>query len=376
MKGKLLQISNDFADQKIYINLVRNVSKYGIDQIVYVPLKWEHKIDWNRDASIENVQYYYSYILRRNPFFRLRYFNKIRLVTKDIEEKIDLSHVSLVHAHFLFSDGGVAYNLKLKYGIPYVVSVRASDIFTFFGKMVHLRNFGNKIMQEAEKVIFINHSYVNILQKNYLRNFNKNEIGEKITVIPNAIEGKWFRNNLKPTKSHSPFRLLYVGRIVKRKKLDIVVKALEELSKDTDSEYFLDVVGQGEFLSDVQKAPPKNIEFHGKINDFETLVEIYSKCHVFVMPSVKETFGLVYIESLSQGLPIVYCKNEGVDGYFETGEVGVAVTPNSIKEILDAIKYIKTNYERLSKNALAASKKFTWDESTKSYISIYKGAVH
>ncbi|MFD2100203.1 glycosyltransferase family 4 protein [Flagellimonas iocasae] len=376
MKGKLLQISNDFADQKIYVNLVRNLSEQGFHQIVYVPLKWKHKIDWNKDSTIENVEYFYSYILKRSLLFRLRYFNKINLVTRDVEEKIDLKKVSLVHAHFLFSDGGVAYKLKKKYGIPYVVSVRASDIFTFFGKMIHLRRFGNKIMEEAERVIFINHSYVHILEEKYLQKSFANAIKGKISIIPNAIDSKWFNVQLKQKERTSPFKLLYVGRIVKRKKLDIVLKAVEQLNNNSHSEYHLDVVGEGGFMLEAQKAPPENVKFHGKITSFDDLLKVYSQCHAFVMPSIKETFGLVYIESLSQGLPIIYCKNEGVDGYFEKGEVGMAVNPDSTKEIIEAVHHIELNYQELSKNAIAASRKFTWDESTEKYISIYKGAVH
>ena len=80
MTKKLLQISNDFADQKIYVNLVRHLSEQGMEQIVYVPVRWEDKIDGNRDNAIENVEYHYSYILKRSLLFKLRFHRKIDII--------------------------------------------------------------------------------------------------------------------------------------------------------------------------------------------------------------------------------------------------------------------------------------------------------
>src|SRR5690606_13476548 len=106
MSNKILQLSSDFAYQKIYINLVKELSKLEFKQIVYVPVRWQHLIDGNRDDSLKDVEYYYSYILKRNILFRLRYFTKIKIILKDIESSINVHQIGLVHAHFMFSDGG------------------------------------------------------------------------------------------------------------------------------------------------------------------------------------------------------------------------------------------------------------------------------
>ncbi|WP_421823935.1 glycosyltransferase [Flagellimonas oceanensis] len=376
IKDRILHLSNDFADQKIYVNLVKRLSKIGYEQIVYVPLKWENKIDGNRDDTIPNVSYHYSFILRRNILFRFRYFNKIRLIKNDLKSKVDLSAISMVHAHFLFSDGGVAYLLKKEYGIPYVVSVRASDIFTFFKKMPHLRKFGNRIMRDADKVIFINPSYVELFQKNYLKKAFKG-ILKKTTVVPNAIDDKWFSNNAFTKKTSYPIRILYVGRIIKRKKLDLVIRAVQELNKrEGKNNFVLEIVGDGIFLEYAKKLADENIIFHGKIRNFKSLSEIYNRCHLFAMPSLKETFGLVYIEALSQGLPIIYCTGEGVDGFFDKGEVGVAVRPNNLEDLIVAVKQIVKNYEALSEKGKIASKKFNWNECTNVFDTIYQDAIH
>ncbi|WP_321826097.1 glycosyltransferase family 4 protein [Maribacter dokdonensis] len=374
MNKKILQISNDFADQKIYINLVKSLSKKGFKQVVYVPVKKQNKIDGNRDDSVDNVDYCFSFILKTNILFRLRYYKKIKLILNDIESKIDLDKIDIVHSHFLFSDGGVAYLLKKKYGIPYVVSVRASDIFTFFNKMLHLRKFGNEIMKEASQVIFINHSYINIFKKKYLcKGFE--DVLQKITIIPNAIDQKWLTSKPVFIEISNTIKLLYVGRIIKRKKLDVVIKAVNRLNeREQGLNVTLDVVGNGDFLNKVKELANENIIFHGSITSHEKLMKVYSKCHVFVMPSIKETFGLVYIEALSQGLPIIYCENEGVDGFFQDVKVGYSVRANSIEDVCDRVLDVRQNYQKLSKNARQSSMNFNWNEITEKYITAYSNA--
>ncbi|WBU90699.1 glycosyltransferase family 4 protein [Cellulophaga omnivescoria] len=375
MAKTILQLSNDFPDQKIYVNLVNRLSNFGYNQIVYVPVKWEDKIDGNRDESIKNVEYHYSYILKRSLLFRLQYHKKINIILQDLESKVDLREVDLIHGHFLFSDGGVAYKIKKKYNIPYVVSVRASDIFTFFKWMFHLRKFGNKIMNEAERVIFINPSYVEIFKEKYLSKFHS-DILNKISVVPNAIDDKWFSNLVVQKRIVEPIRLLYVGRIVKRKKLDVVINALKELNKKSKKKYVLEVVGDGNFIHTVKKMADNNVIFHGHIYNFSKLLEIYKRSQIFVMPSIKETFGLVYVEALSQGLPIVFCKGEGVDGFFKENEVGVSVRNDSVNDVIRAVDYIEKEYEQLTQNTLQQSEKFNWDECTKSFIEIYERSFY
>lgn len=375
MKKQLLQISNDFADQKIYVNLVRRLSGRGFSQIVYVPIKWKSKINGNRDDTILNVQYHYSYILKRNILFKLLFHRKINIILKDLESKINLNEIGLVHAHFLFSDGGVAYLLKKKYKIPYVVSVRASDIYTFFPKMLHLRKLGNKIMNDAERVIFINYSYLEIFKEKY-HNKAYHGILEKTQIIPNAIQNKWFENAPSFKLIKSITRILYVGRLVKRKKLDIVIKAIKVLNKHSNNQYALEVVGKGEYYGQLKKLANDQVFFHGQITNFEKLLEIYRRCHIFAMPSIKETFGLVYIEAMSQGLPVIYCKNEGIDGYFNNNRVGVAVRPNKVMDVVNGIKFIEDHYDQISAEAINASKRFNWNEITENFVEIYKKSLH
>lgn len=103
----------------------------------------------------------------------------------------------------------------------------------------------------------------------------------------------------------------------------------------------------------------------------EKILEIMDNCDIFVMPSHRETFGLVYIEAMSRGLPVVYTKGQGIDGFFEEGEIGYPVDPAETNAIVTAIENIIMNYSNISKNCIVNSKAFNWSSVSNEYIKLY-----
>ena len=79
---------------------------------------------------------------------------------------------------------------------------------------------------------------------------------------------------------------------------------------------------------------------------------------IFILPSIHETFGLVYAEALSQGLPIIYTRGQGFDGHFEEGEVGYSVDCYDYEEISNKVLEIITKYETISSKAVNGVQKF------------------
>ncbi len=109
--------------------------------------------------------------------------------------------------------------------------------------------------------------------------------------------------------------------------------------------------------------------------DKEKVVEYMRNADIFVMPSVKETFGLVYAEAMSQGLPVIYSRGQGFDKQFEEGQVGYSVDCFDQGEIADKIVSIVDNYEVISNSCIKLSDKFDWELISKQYLKIYKEAL-
>ena len=90
------------------------------------------------------------------------------------------------------------------------------------------------------------------------------------------------------------------------------------------------------------------------------------------MPSFTETFGLVYAEAMSQGLPVVYTRGQGFDGQFEEGFAGYSVNSNSPEEIADVIEKIIADYSTISANCISGALQFNWKEIAEKYYEIYE----
>ncbi len=90
----------------------------------------------------------------------------------------------------------------------------------------------------------------------------------------------------------------------------------------------------------------------------QALMPLYREADVFLLPSRRETFGLVYAEAISQGLPVLYGRGQGFDGQFEDGRVGYAVDPDDPVAIADKVLSILGDYARFSASALAGSARF------------------
>src|SRR5690554_1757073 len=187
----LLHITNDYSGSTVYKNLVGELDKLGLSQIVYNPIKEINRIDKNKiDLEVNDSEIIYSHILNKTTD-RIFYRKKINKIVKDIETKIDLSKIKMIHAHTWYSDGGVAYLLSKKYNIPYIVTIRNSDLNVFQKYLIHERSFGLKVLENAKNVILIAASYKRrVLSESSLQKI-KEQLEIKLKVIPNGVDPFW-----------------------------------------------------------------------------------------------------------------------------------------------------------------------------------------
>ncbi len=163
--NNILHIINDYSGSKVYKNLIKEIDRIGYAQTVYVPARKSSLIGNNAISFINpNSRIIYSLIIN-NHLDRIYYFRKINKLLGDINSKVDVRCIRFIHAHTWFSDGGVAYELSKRTGIPFMVTVRNTDLNVFYKYMFFLREHGFRILEHAKKIIFISKSYLDRFQK-------------------------------------------------------------------------------------------------------------------------------------------------------------------------------------------------------------------
>ncbi|WP_436885806.1 glycosyltransferase family 4 protein [Mammaliicoccus sciuri] len=302
---------------------------------------------------------------------RFMYFKKQKKIKKWLDSNsVYFKDFDIIHAHTLFSDGYWAY----KSGKPYIITVRNTDLNYFIKYFKHLKPIGKNILENASKIVFLSKVYeIRTIKELFEDEEEIIRIQNKSVVIPNGINDFWINNALiREKKNNTNKNIVFTGKILKNKNLKLLTSALKKI----DSNYNLFVIGKIEDKAYFHKVHNEfKFTYLGEKNKVE-IAEIYKEMDMFILPSFHETFGLVYLEALTQGLPLIYTKNEGIDQYFKEGRVGFAVDPNNVENLIKAIKKIEINYEKIIENINDLDKqKFSWDTNVKCHLQIYNDSL-
>ena len=373
-KIKVLHLCSDYPYTKIYGELVQSLDEIDVEQLIYIPLRKDKEFSESINDKSRNTNFIYSKAF--NNIDRVLYTRKIYKILNDIKNKVNLKDINLVHAHFLFSMGGIALKLKREKSIDYIVAVRNSDINLFFKYMFHIRKIGVNIMKEAKKVVFISPAYKEFVINQYVPCELRDCIEQKSVIVPNGVNPFWLQSKYEKSeyKGKKEINLIYVGNFSKNKNINTSINAAKELKKLGHNINFTIIGGGGNSEYKIKKLSRINkdiVKIYARVEDREKLLNMYRKSDIFIMPSHYETFGLVYVEAMSQGLPIIYTKGQGIDGYFKEGIVGYSVNPKDVNDIVKKIKMIMNNYNNISKNCYNLVENFSWDKIAKIYHNIY-----
>jgi len=373
-KIKVLHLCSAYVQSNLYSELIKSLDKLGIRQEVYIPIKKKQDYDKKILKNLNNTNFIYSKIF--NDIDRLFYNHKTDKILDDIKKQTDFNNIKIIHAHTLFSMGGIALKLKKEKNIDYIVAIRNTDVNLFFKYMLHIRKIGINIMEEAKKIIFISPAYKEFVINRYIPYKLRDYINQKSIIVPNGINHFWLQNKYTKfeCKGKKEINLIYVGDFSKNKNIDTSINVAKEL-KELGYNVNFTIVGDGGGYEDKTKKLAKInkdiVKLYARIDDREKLLNMYRKSDIFIMPSFHETFGLVYAEAMSQGLPILYTKGQGIDEYFKDGTVGYSVNPKNVNDIVKKIEMTIHNYNRISKNCYNLVDNFSWDKIAKIYQDTY-----
>ena len=370
---KVLQIANDFHGTKVHSNLFKLLDQKGIEQIVFNPLK-DYKYAGENYFNGNNTTIIYAGVVK--SYHRYLYHAKERHVFQEMLKYVDVKDIDICHATTLFSDGGIAYLLYKKYRIPYVVAVRNTDINVFLKLLPHTWYEAIQILLHAKRIFFISEGLKRRFENHFIIRPILSKIKHKFVLIPNGIDD-YFLDNLSQVRQMNN-KIIYVGDFSNNKNVVRLCEAVLQLKQQPKfKDVTLTLVGGGKNETDtIEKLIgkyPDVFKFLGKITDKVKLLDIFRQHSVFAMPSIHETFGLVYLEALSQNLPVLYTKGQAIDGLF-LDTVGVKVNPFSVTEIVGALNYLLDDRNVFSNNSVDFTQ-FRWNYIADKYIEHYKDCL-
>ena len=361
---RVLHICSNYTDTPLYQRLLEAEDVYGYEQAVVVPNRFDNECKFELDKRARVIKCY-------GKFARFFYHYKQKKIYRNIENVVNINEYDIVHAHLLFSNGYCAYKIKKEYGIPYIVTVRNTDVHAFFKRMIHLRSLGIKILLEAKYVVFISNEYKRKVLNNYVPDLYRDSISNKSVVIPNGIDDFWHTNvAMKHKNDKDILKVLTVGNIEKNKNQLLVCEALKRI-QESGTKVIYNTVGKINDKKYWGKIKSYSfVEYHKPVPK-EELISYYNNSDYFVLVSHAETFGLVYPEAMSQGLPVIYTRGQGFDGQYKDGVVGYAVSDKDYNELENVLTLLSNNYGELSQNCIEKSAVYNWHDIAKQYNDLY-----
>lgn len=333
------------------INKISNVKKHAYRGVEI----------YNLNFKLSIVDYFRRYFFKQNLEKKL-----VQRYIKEFDSNIKKSDI--IHAHWGWPNGYIAYKLSEIYSIPYFV--------TFHGSDINYLNEKNKkkmltAMEHANKCFFVSEElYANAKKIGYT--------GHNKAITYNGVDLELFR--ITNQSKHSGKKIVgYIGSLEKKKGVDYLVSIFKSIAAKKDNVEFK-IIGDGNLLQNLQKdfemtAPDVKVDFTGELDSDQIPINM-NLLDVLVVPSRNEGLGMVALEANACGTPVVGSNAGGLPeaiGYSENIiNMGKEFTDNIADRVIKILEGDTLTQEEYRERV---KRKFNWDYITDFEFETYKSAV-
>jgi len=253
----------------------------------------------------------------------------------------------VIHAH-VYSAGVPAVLIGKRYGLPVIVT----EHFTGFP-----RGLVRGLEKLKAKFAFERADLVCPVSESLRRSIESYGIRARFQVVPNVVDTSLFHpaEDKGHVREDNKKRLLLVALLDPKKGVPYLLEALARLKEKRD-DFVLDIVGDGPNRAEYEELSRKLglqdiVRFHG-LKSKQEVAEFMRRCDIFVLPSLFETFGVVLIEALACGKPVI-ATDIGGPNEIVTPQVGKLVPPGNSEALAEAIDYMLDHYQNYDSNEVA-----------------------
>jgi spore coat protein SA len=395
-------LPSEGGSERAVFYISKETSKLGVQNIIVtlntlaycVPssnndhdiLKLPRRLLAYRTAGLPEREWLGDVLVMRFPYLGLGYsqntYARVFSPRMVAIAKSFIPRCSIVHFHTV---GFIEMSLLLsivcrKWKVPYLVQVHG--IHEVQDKLLRsnylIKTVGKCILKEflihANKIIAITRADFKPLLM----------LGidlSKVRVVPYGVDLSKFEYNSaklfeKGKKCKKKLRILFMGTIAPNKGVEILVEALHMMPKEILNRIQVDLAGDTsrfpvyvkKIKNLIRKYHLTNIRFLGQI-EHEKVVKEYHSSDIFVFPSTSDSFGIVNIEAMAAGLPIIASRVGGVETFIKNGYNGLTVPPNDPKSLKDAL--VKLILDHNLRRLLALNgQRFVFAEMSWSQVAI------
>ena len=286
----------------------------------------------------------------------------------------------IINTHFAVPSGPAGQYISTKYNIPNVLSIHGGDIYDPSKslsphKTPILKQIVKNILSKAQRVV----AQSSDTRKNAISYYN---LKREVDIIPLGIKPNQFQAIDKPRLGFPNDKVIFctVGRLVKRKNIPELLEIFSSIQSHIPSE--LIIIGDGpEYsgLKDIisQKGLEKNIHLLGRVSDEEKF-QILSGSDIYVSTAMHEGFGIVFLEAMECGLPVICYNKGGQVDFLKDGVTGFLIQlgdeesfERKLTELLNNKELMKT----ISTGNRSYVKNFYINNIAKQYLSLFEDVI-
>ncbi|MEA3489045.1 MAG: glycosyltransferase [Candidatus Omnitrophota bacterium] len=334
--------------------------------------------------TVKRVNLHRVPVLRRTSLHTATMSSMLSFPFSAIAEGIRLTRrkkYDIINTYFAIPSGPAGSFLSRISGIPNVLNILGGDIYdpskkTSPHRHAILRRTVRNVMINASKVVT---ESTNIA--NYAKTFYRP--AKDITVIPLGLPEPHFTQITREELflRQDKLYLISIGRFIKRKGFDFLIKATGLLRKQ-GNDIDLMLIGEGPERAALEKLSNKlgvsdHITFLDSVSD-EKKFQYLAAADIYVLPSLHEGFGIVLLEAMYCGLPIVATNEGGQTDIVEDGENGLLVPPHDPAALADAIALLMKDPDQrqdMSSCNREYVKQYNISAVAARYLELFRGVI-
>lgn len=286
------------------------------------------------------------------------------------------NHYDLMHYYFGLPTGLLALYSHTRRGVPYVVSLRGSDVPGYDMNATALPSF-HRLLGSTRRKIWRNAAAI-VANSGSLRDLALDaEVDCPIEVIPNGVSIKRFAPGPSRRGASGPLRVLCVSRLIQRKDLGTLIHAVAALR---ELDIVLEIIGTGKLEAEI-KSLVQSLELQRRVHlsgfvGQADLAERYRKADLFVLPSVSESCAMALLEAMSSGLPAIVSNVGGNTEIVCHEENGILFEPGSISDLSAALRRLTESpvlcAQMSENNVRKIRSQHVWSQIARQYESVYR----